>query len=483
MSSMIVTIKRVNYIFFCLVLLSACESSDKAPNLGSLYTDLAKEEDPNRNPVIVIPGGLGSTLVETETGTMVWGEIGRGLENPKKGEEIRRIALPMQEGKTFQELRDNVVAEHALESIKLTIYGVTVEINTYSDILGSLGVGGFRNEIYGKSKTIDYGDRHYTSFQFAYDWRRDLVEAAKQLHDYILEKRTYVQEEIAKRHGIENNDVKFNIIAHSMGGLVTRYYLRYGTADLPDDGSLPPLTWEGSRYIEQVVLIGTPNAGSIDSIHHLVEGTHLAPGLPSFDAAILGTMPAIYQLLPRARHGHLISGSDANQEFMDPHDPELWEQMRWGLADPNLDPTLQILLPDIGDREARLQIALDHQRKSLQRAKYFAKALDVPATPPRGLSINLIAGDAVATTDVIKVNTQNGELETYKKGPGDGKVLRSSALMDERVGSEIKGRLITPIHWANVLFLFSDHLGLTKDPVFTDNILYMLLEQPLDFQG
>ena len=55
--------------------------------------------------------------------------------------------------------------------------------------------------------------------------------------------------------------------------------------------------------------------------------------------------------------------------------------------------------------------------------------------------------------------------------------------MDERVGSEIKGRLITPIHWANVLFLFSDHLGLTKDPVFTDNILYMLLEQPLDFQG
>jgi pimeloyl-ACP methyl ester carboxylesterase len=480
---MIVIIKRVNYIFFCLILLSACEFSDEAPNLGSLYTDLAKEEDPNRNPVIVIPGALGSSLVETETGTMVWGEIGRGLENPKKGEEIRRIALPMQEGKTFQELRDNVVAEHALESIKLTIYGVTVEINTYSDILGSLGVGGFRNEIYGKSKTINYGDRHYTSFQFAYDWRRDLVEAAKQLHDYILEKRTYVQEEIAKRHGIENKDVKFNIIAHSMGGLVTRYYLRYGTADLPDDGSLPPLTWEGSRYIEQVVLIGTPNAGSIDSIHHLVEGTHLAPGLPSFDAAILGTMPAIYQLLPRARHGHLISGSDANREFLDPHDPELWEQMKWGLADPNLDPTLQILLPDIEDREARLQIALDHQRKSLQRAKSFAKALDVPATPPRGLSINLIAGDAVATTDGIKVNTQNGELETYKKGPGDGKVLRSSALMDERVGSEIKGRLITPIHWANVLFLFSDHLGLTKDPVFTDNILYMLLEQPLDSQG
>jgi len=38
--------------------------------------------------------------------------------------------------------------------------------------------------------------------------------------------------------------------------------------------------------------------------------------------------------------------------------------------------------------------------------------------------------------------------------------------MDERVGSNIKGRLKTPIQWSNVLFLFSDHLGLTTDPVW-----------------
>jgi pimeloyl-ACP methyl ester carboxylesterase len=342
-----------------------------------------------------------------------------------------------------------------------------------------LGVGGFINENHGESKSIDYGDRHYTSFQFAYDWRRDLVESAKQLHEYILEKRTYVQNEIAKRHGIENKDVKFNIIAHSMGGLVVRYYLRYGVADLPDDGSLPPLTWAGSRFVEQVVLIGTPNAGSTDGFRHLVEGTNLAPGLPSFDAAILGTMPALYQLLPRARHGHVVSGIETNQEFLDPYDPVLWKQMGWGLANPELDSTLQVLLPEVKDKETRIKIALNHQRKSLMRAKAFAQALDIPAATPPGISINLIAGDAVDTTDVIKVNAETGELEIYKTGPGDGKVLRSSALMDERVGSNIKGRLRTPIKWANVLFLFSDHLGLTTDPVFTDNMLYMLLEKPL----
>ncbi len=471
-------ISKNSCIIICLILLSAC-GSDDAPNLGGLYSDLAKADNPDRNPIIVIPGVLGSKLVDTDSGTVAWGEIGRGLENPKKDEEIRRIALPMHEGKTLQELRDNVITDSVLESIKITIYGITVEKNAYGNILASLGVGGFINENYGETKTIDYGDRHYTSFQFAYDWRRDLVEAAKQLHEYILEKRTYVQKEIAKRHGIENKDVKFNIVAHSMGGLVARYYLRYGVADLPDDGSLPPLTWAGSRFVEQVVLIGTPNAGSIDTFRLLIEGSHLAPGLPSFDAAILGTMPALYQLLPRARHGHVVSGIETNQEFMDPYDPVLWEQMGWGLANPELDSTLQVLLPEVKDKETRIKIALNHQRKSLMRAKAFAQALDIPAVTPPGLSINLIAGDAVDTTDVIKVNTETGELENYKTGPGDGKVLRSSALMDERVGSNYKGRLKTPIQWANVLFLFSDHLGLTTDPVFTDNILYMLLEQPL----
>jgi pimeloyl-ACP methyl ester carboxylesterase len=468
-------------IIFCLILLSAC-GSDDAVNLGGLYTDLAKTDNPDKNPIIVIPGVLGSKLVDTDSKTVAWGEIGRGLETPKKDEEIRRISLPIDEGKKLQELRDNVIAESVLESIKITIFGVTVEKNAYGNILASLGVGGFINENDDETKTIDYGDRNYTSFQFAYDWRRDLVEAAKQLHEYILEKRTYVQSEIAKRHGIENKDVKFNIVAHSMGGLVARYYLRYGNADLPEDGSLPPLTWAGSRFVEQVVLIGTPNAGSTDGFRHLVEGTHLAPGLPSFDAAMIGTMPALYQLLPRARHGHIVSGIETNLEFMDTYDPELWMQMGWGLANPELDSTLQVLLPEVKDKETRKKIALNHQRKSLMRAKSFAQALDIPAVTPPGLSINLIAGDAVDTTDVIKVNTETGELENYKTGPGDGKVLRSSALMDERVGSNIKGRLITPIQWANVLFLFSDHLGLTTNPVFTDNILYMLLEQPLHVQ-
>ncbi len=111
-----------------LISLVSYESEDKMPNLGGLYTDLAKEDDPDRNPVIVILDVLASTLVEPKSGIVAWGTIGRGLENPKKEEEIRRIALPMSENKTFQDLRDNLVAGSALEGIKVTLYGALLKL-------------------------------------------------------------------------------------------------------------------------------------------------------------------------------------------------------------------------------------------------------------------------------------------------------------------------------------------------------------------
>ena len=157
----------LNYFYIFLLVLFGCDSNDAAPDLGGLYTNLAREEDPDRNPIIVIPGVLGTKLFDTESNTVVWGEIGRGLETPEKDEEKRRIALPMQKDIPLNQLRDGVIAEHALESIKLTIYGITVEKNAYGNILASLGVGGFINESHDGARKVDYGDRHFTSFQFA----------------------------------------------------------------------------------------------------------------------------------------------------------------------------------------------------------------------------------------------------------------------------------------------------------------------------
>ncbi len=65
-----------------------------------------------------------------------------------------------------------------------------------------------------------------------------------------------------------------------------------------------------------------------------------------------------------------------------------------------------------------------------------------------------------------------------EKGPGDGVVLRSSALLDERPAGKPMGRLVSPIHWDQVFFVFAGHVELTRVPVFTDNLLFILLESP-----
>lgn len=124
---------------------------------------------------------------------------------------------------------------------------------------------------------------------------------------------------------------------------------------------------------------------------------------------------------------------------------------------------------------------MDHQRKALRRARQFAAAMDVPASPPAGVALFLIVGDAVSTEAVMAVEPDTGEIAVVKLAPGDGTVLRSSALMDERIGTNKRGRLESPIDWANVQFLFRNHLGLTKDPAFTDNLLYFLFERPKAF--
>jgi hypothetical protein len=79
----------------------------------------------------------------------------------------------------------------------------------------------------------------------------------------------------------------------------------------------------------------------------------------------------------------------------------------------------------------------------------------------------------------LKVQT-DGTLEFAAKSPGDGSVTRDSALMDERLAETAtwSPRVNSPIHFQSVNFLFTNHRGLTADPAFADNVLYLLLESP-----
>lgn len=118
------------------------------------------------------------------------------------------------------------------------------------------------------------------------------------------------------------------------------------------------------------------------------------------------------------------------------------------------------------------------QARALKRAEQFHKAIDKPASPPAGLNLHLVAGDATEMPEVMTIDSATGDIDIFRNGIGDKSVLRSSALMDERVGGEWQPNLKTPIDWTSVLFVPAEHRKITSDPVFEDNVLYWLLEAP-----
>ncbi len=242
-----------------------------------------------------------------------------------------------------------------------------------------------------------------------------------------------------------------------MGGLVARYFLRYGDADLPAPGQSAIVTWAGTADVERVILVGTPNAGSIDSFTQLIEGFDVGPFLPHYGSGLLGTFPAVYELLPRPRHRAILWDGDESAPIVNLYDPALWEKYEWGLAsrDKRNVEFLGSVFPNAGDDESRRQTALALQSIILERAQAFHEAMDQPAPLPPGADLFLVLGDAQDTPERVSVDRETGRIEIIKHGAGDGTVLRASALLDERVGGSWQPELQSPIDWTSVLFLFS----------------------------
>jgi pimeloyl-ACP methyl ester carboxylesterase len=454
-----------------LALGSGCRGPRMA-DLAAIYNTPAQKIGDERTPVVVIPGILGSRLENRVTGQKIWGAFTYGAADADTPAGAREIALPMALGTPLSELRDDGFSPGVLDILVADVTPFRrVRIGAYVDILTTLAVGEYRDEELGRSGAIDYGGLHYTCFQYGYDWRRDVSENAVALHELVLDAQRQVRE---GRGLAADAPVRVDIVAHSMGGLVLRYYLLYGPTPLPDDGSLPELTWAGAAHVRKAILIGTPNAGSVEAIEQLIKGVNLNPLFPNYRPAVLGTMPSIYQLMPRTRHGAIV---DEQGQRLDMLDVATWERYEWGLADPEGDKVLRWLLPEAETAEQRRAIALDHLAKCLARADQLFRALDVPASPPDGTQLSIFIGDAEPTAAVLAVDAQ-GRVRVAQRTPGDGTVTRASALMDERQGGDYAVGLVSPIDWGRVQFLNSDHLDLTRSHEFVNNILYLLLEEP-----
>ncbi|MEM1161770.1 MAG: hypothetical protein AAGJ28_12615, partial [Pseudomonadota bacterium] len=310
----------------------------------------------------------------------------------------------------------------------------------------------------------------FNAFRFDYDWRRDLIETAHAFGRFLRRR----QIEVAAQRGVAPDEVKFDLIAHSMGGLVSRYFLKYGFAEPDEDGSLPDITWNGAEFFSRVIFVAPPNGGSITALENMVNGKSLGPFQPLYPAALMASYPSVYQLMPRNRHKRLrIGGAPVPDLF----DIDLWQEQGWGLVGQEADAGLALLLPAEKDPVQRREIARSHTERLLERARQFHTMMDRWVPPPPGLDLFLVVGGGFETPATAEVGP-DGVFEITGVEEGDGVVLRASALLDERLDGDFSTGLRSPFRFKTTLFLPDEHIELTKNPVFGDNLLFWLLEAP-----
>ncbi|HEV7505800.1 MAG TPA: hypothetical protein VGS07_12900 [Thermoanaerobaculia bacterium] len=108
---------------------------------------------------------------------------------------------------------------------------------------------------------------------FPYDWRRDNRVAARKLGRFVGERLAQIREAGAR-------DARVVLLAHSMGGLVARYYLEVLGG------------WKDCRAL---VTFGTPHRGSVEMLESLANG----PKVPILELTTLArSCTSAYQLLP-----------------------------------------------------------------------------------------------------------------------------------------------------------------------------------------
>lgn len=321
-----------------------------------------------KTPIIVIPGITGSELHDKKTGKQVWFTRSRS-----KGNDIRLPISP-----NFWQVDDELEARDIIRSVRIARFIPEVEI--YERLIEGLKNRGGYREV--KFSEAGPGDHEDTFFVFPYDWRRDNVETAR-----LLVRRV---EELRKRLGKPAQ--KFNIIAHSMGGLVSRYAAMYGDSDIPG-GTLRP-TWAGAAYFDKIFLLGTPNEGSVSALKALLEGYSYIGGginLPfvrDISNVDVFTIPSAYQLLPH-EGSLLVYNEELKPVPLDIFEPRTWQEYGWDIW--NGKSFAKNFTP------AEQNNALPFFTAVLKRAKRFQDAINANTNPNVPVSFYLIGGDCKET--------------------------------------------------------------------------------------
>jgi pimeloyl-ACP methyl ester carboxylesterase len=210
---------------------------------------------PPKEPVIIVPGILGTRLNRASDGEEVWSRTDKMFFSP---------------------------ADDYLDELMLDPVGHDIGSSTIipTEIILDEAVAGLRKPVY-KNLIDSFVDAGYASgsdlFTVPYDWRLDLSVSVNRLHE-IFEKAL-----------AGSPTGKVNVIAHSMGGLLVKEYFRQTTS---------------TASVGKLVLAGVPELGAPKAFKALQYGDDFGYrklGLGANAAQmkkIAQNMPAVYQLLP-----------------------------------------------------------------------------------------------------------------------------------------------------------------------------------------
>jgi pimeloyl-ACP methyl ester carboxylesterase len=451
---------------------AACIKPRRTPDLPVIF-NRAKNRT-GKTPIIVVPGILGSQIVNGQTREVVWPSTDRS--------KVDDIDLPI--SPDFAANRDALVARDILDSTKLSI--LLPEVKVYSDLLGTLErSAGYRRASLDDPPADGDSDVFYV---FYYDWRRDNAENARLLARKIDALKTR----------LGRPELKFNILAHSMGGLIARYYAMYGDRDVEEGADNAP-DWAGGANISRLLLLGVPNHGSMDALRSLVEGYNYYGGdvkrsrlFNKLDADLIASLPSVYQLLPHSGTELFLTTALAYAP-LDLYDTSTWRKNGWGVF--GVEHRRRVIKHFGEKAEERLREEETFLAAVLARARRFHESLGRPPGAPRPFGLFLFGGDCEPTLRApllvdgdggrraifrgqrIRVGGQSidrDKLVELMFAPGDGRVTRSSLLAEEEHRNDHK-LFPSALGIDYAVFTCELHGDLPNNSSLQDNVLSILV--------
>lgn len=450
-------------------------------DIEAIYANASPNQE--RNPVVLVHGFAGARLERVEDGATVWGafftddsvrasrqagmrafalDVDR-LNDPIGPDELLSIA----DDSRAVEILEKVRADAGVAHINVGIYAALVELMEES------GYG----ECQGDPAAILTLETP-PCLSFFYDWRQDNVGNAIRLGKFLERARARLTE----LGGGGSETVRFDVVAHSMGGLVSRYFLRYGAEDVLA-GDLPAVSWAGAEFVDRLIIISTPNFGAARVLREMIYGRRYP--MVKFEPAMIATWISAYQMLPREEQAIWLD-SEGGAVDLEILSAETWLANDWGPFAQSQDEYLRWIYPaepSATARRARLGRFMD---AAFARAGRFFEAMDQHPLSECPTELTLFAADVQPTPARVVVVEKNGKtvlrFENTKnltlKAPGDGSVTRASAIADERLLTGTSGFVTSPIPWNRTVFLTDMHVTFLGNPTFQNNLLHILLETP-----